>query len=85
MTPDIGMEWWNTVWLPSFLRRERQTSPTTQMSLPAGNQQAKDIPPDLVQLVEEAFVAVHMTKLVRAFVVTFERPIRRRCEDEVNG
>ena len=51
---------------------------------PAGNQDAVDMPPDLLQLEQECLVVLNVSELVRVLVVPFEIPVGRRRDDKMD-
>ncbi len=48
-------------------------------------QDPENLGPDLVQLGQKCFVVGNVTKLAGGFVVSLEIPVRRRCNNEMNG
>jgi len=51
----------------------------------AGNENAEHVSPDLLQLTYECFVVLNVSELIRILVVALEVPIRRRCDNEMDG
>jgi hypothetical protein len=51
----------------------------------AGDENTEHMPPDLFQFTYECFVVLNVSELIRIFVVAFEVPIRRRCDNEMDG
>lgn len=51
----------------------------------AGNEYTEHMPPDLFQFTYECFVVLNVSELIRILVVAFEVPIRRRCDNEMDG
>jgi hypothetical protein len=51
---------------------------------PPGDKNSKAVGPDACELEDELLVVLDVPQLARVFVVPLERPIRGRCDDEVD-
>ena len=73
-----------TVWRPLFFRRDRQTSPTTQISRPPGVKRLKATLPHLVQFAQKSLVIGHVAKLPLRIAIFFQGPIGRGGEHKMH-
>lgn len=70
--------------MPSEIAARDTDVPHNADQSPARNEDAEYMAPDLLQLSEERLVILNVAELMRVFVVLFEVPIRRGCDNDMH-
>lgn len=79
---DVGVQRENQV-PPEVAARDTDIPHNADQS-PAWNENTKYLSPDLLQLGEECLVVLNVAELVRVFIIPFEVPIRRGCDNKMH-